>query len=101
MANQHTAALEARAAELADQFVSLTTRRNDLIMIAKYPECGKPGHGFKAARKASKEIAPIEAELRTIQQEMRDFVRGSSKDSDKKRERRYSYVKAALAELGA
>lgn len=60
MANQHTAALEARAAELAAQVASLIRQETELLIIVNDPQCGKPGRGYKAARRAKAALRSLE-----------------------------------------
>lgn len=93
MANQHTAALEARAAELMKQEVPL-------LVLVNNPQCGKPGRGYKAARKARAALRTLEARKATIEAQYREYLY-SGKASYKTRQQREEKFKAALAELGA
>jgi hypothetical protein len=96
MANQHTAALEARAAELAVEWKAATVRSIELEQLILHPQCGKPGKGYKAARKARKEYNAVSDQMLAINKSVDEFIKGSSKDSQEKRGRRYTYWSIAL-----
>lgn len=100
MANQHTQALEQRATELAAELVSLQHQKDELFQLIENPICGKPGRGYKAARKAKRQLHTIQVQCDQHYAAYQQFLY-DGKASFKTRQQRAEKFQAALAAIGA
>lgn len=96
MANQHTLALEARAAELAREVATLIKQETELLILVNDPQCGKPGRGYKAARKAKAALRVLEPMKDAFGQRYQDYLH-SGKAGPQTRQQRADKFQAALA----
>lgn len=97
MANQHTTALIARATELAAEVAALIRQETDLLIIVNDPQCGKPGRGYKAARKARRTLRELESGKPTWDVRYHAYLT-DGKASAKTRQQRADAFTAALHE---
>ena len=96
MANQHTQALEARAADLAREVADFIKQETELLILVNNPQCGKPGRGFKAARKARKTLRTLELQHSGFETRYADYLT-ASKAGPVTRQQRADKFNAALA----
>lgn len=96
MANQHTQALETRAAELAREVATLIKQETELLILVNDPQCGKPGHGYKAARKAKAALRILEPMHEAFGQRYLEYLH-DGKASYKTRQQRADKFQSALA----
>jgi len=95
MATQHTQALEKRAAELASEVAALIRQETELLILVNDPQCGKPGHGYKAARKAKRQLVALESQRAAFGERYNDYLNGS-KAGPKTRQQRVDKFQIAL-----
>lgn len=97
MANQHTQALETRAAELAKEQHAINYEVARLERLIENPICGKPRHGYKAAAKAKKQLAAMQPRVDAFDAAYNEYLY-SGKASYKTREQRAAKYYAAFVE---
>ena len=85
---------------LADAFCEAERRRTAVAALVCNPQCGKPGRGFKAARKLAKTLAEIDATLAAITQTIEQWIR-HDKANYKRRAARRAAIDNAIAVLSA
>lgn len=94
MANQHTAELERRAAELAAEIYPLQTRAEEIQAIIRNPQCGKPGKGYKAAKRLWREYTPLMERVNAIRMEIGGFIRANKAGPETRKQREMAFVRA-------
>lgn len=88
------------AANLVARLAPALTRFDDLYTRVNNPICGKPGKGFKAARKLRPQLRELEATVNQINAEIATFIRPTTKMPIATAEKRKAYIDAAKAEWG-
>ena len=64
------------------------------------PICGKPGKGFKAARKRRAELAALQQQVDAIETEIATFIRPNTKTSLVMAEKRRQFINEARRACG-
>lgn len=99
--NEYNERMTATARELVSRLMPLLTKADDLRIRINNPICGKPGRGFKAARKLRPELARLNSQIACINDEIAAFIRPNAKMSLASAAKRETFLKAAYAEWGA
>lgn len=93
-------AMTATARELAGRLATLLAEHNELWYRVNMPVCGKPGRGFKAARKLRPQLARLESTIACVNDEIAAFIRPNSKMSKARADARRAYLVAACEMMG-
>lgn len=99
--NDYNERMTTAARELIGRLMPLLTEADDLRSRINNPTCGKPGRGFKAARKLRPRLASLDSTIACINDEIAAFIRPNSKMPIATAEKRKEYIKAAQLEWGA
>jgi len=93
MANQHTQALEKRAAELAAEQHALNRIIAEIETIIANPVCGKPGHGFKAARKAKRQLRNLNPRIIAVIRGYEEYLHAGKASYKTRQQRQKMYMR--------
>ena len=94
-----TPTINPEAVKLAVELLDKQTMRDELSMRVNYPQCGKPGKGYKAARKLRPLLAEAELRCTDATRAINDWVK-RGKASRALQERRRAMIKEALVSVG-
>ena len=94
--SSYTSRTAEEAAALVAKRMPIVVARDRLITQWANPVCGKPGRGFKAARKAQATIRQLNNELAAVDTEIDAWITQNRKASMATRGKRFDIYTAAL-----
>lgn len=99
MTTNYLARSQAELIEITTAFATANAVLTQLQTYWANPQCGKPGLGFKAARKARKEITVLQQQTNEARQTIEAWITRNGKSSKIEAEKRRARVIAVLPEF--